>query len=174
IDGAWLSTCVIVCVTVAEWLPQASVASHERVITLLHELPVVVPPTTFTVAPLQSSDAVGGVNDGVAVHSIVLFAGTVPIDGACVSVAVIVCVLVTEWLPQASVASHERVYTFTHELPVVVPPTMLIVAPLQSSDALGSVNDGVAVQSIVLFAGTVPIDGACVSVTVIVCVTVAE
>src|SRR5258705_4484122 len=128
----------------------------------------------FTVAPLQSSAALGGVNDGVAVQSIVLFTGAVPIVGACVSVAVIVCVTVSEWLPQASVASHERVYTFTHELPVVVPPTMFTVAPLQSSAALGGVNDGVAVQSIVLFTGTVPIVGACVSVAVIVCVTVSE
>ena len=65
-------------------------------------------------------------------------------------------------------------YTLTQELPVVVPPTMFTVAPLQSSDADGGVNDGVAVQSIVLLAGTVPIAGACVSVAVIVCVTVAE
>jgi hypothetical protein len=50
---------------------------------------------------------------------------------------------------------------------------MFTVAPLQSSDALGSVNDGVSVQSIVLLAGTVPIEGACVSVAEIVCVTVA-
>jgi hypothetical protein len=50
----------------------------------------VVDPTIFTVAPLQSSVAVGAVNDGVAVQSIVLFAGTVPIVGACVSAAVIV------------------------------------------------------------------------------------
>src|SRR5258705_6383809 len=128
----------------------------------------------FTVAPLQSSAALGGVNDGVAVQSIVLFTGTVPIDGSCVSVAVIVCVTVAEWLPQASVASHERVYTLTHELPVVVPPTMFTVAPLQASDAVGCVNDGVAVQSIVLFAGTVPIDGACVSVAVIVCVKIGR
>jgi hypothetical protein len=173
IVGPCVSVAVIVCVLVALWLPQASVASHERVYTLTHELPVVVPPTTFTVAPLQSSEAVGGVNDGVAVQSIVLLAGTVPIVGACVSVEVIVCVLVALWLPQASVASHDLVITLKQELPVVVPPTMFTVAPLQSSEAVGGVNDGVAVQSIVLLAGTVPIDGACVSVAVIVCVTVA-
>jgi hypothetical protein len=57
---------------------------------------VVVEPTRFTVAPLQSSLAVGCVNDGVAVQSMVLFAGTVPIVGACVSAAVIVCVTVAE------------------------------------------------------------------------------
>ena len=48
------------------------------------------------------------------------------------------------------------------------------MAPLQSSVAVGAVNDGVAMQSIVEFAGTVPIVGACVSLAVIVCVTVAE
>jgi hypothetical protein len=63
---------------------------------LTHELPVVVDPTRFTVAPLQSSVAVGAVNDGVAVQSIVELAGTVPIVGACVSEAVIVCVTVAE------------------------------------------------------------------------------
>src|SRR5678816_101813 len=120
-------------------------STRDRVNTLTHELPVVVLPTRFTVDPLQSSDAVGAVNDGVAVQSIVLFAGTVPIDGACVSVAVIVCVTVALWLPQASVASQERVNTLTHELPVVVLPTRFTVAPLQSSDADGGVNDGVAV-----------------------------
>jgi hypothetical protein len=56
----------------------------------------VVDPTIFTVAPLQSSVAVGAVNVGVAVQSIVEFAGTVPIIGACVSAAVIVCVTVAE------------------------------------------------------------------------------
>jgi hypothetical protein len=63
---------------------------------LTQELPVVVDPTRFTVAPLQSSVAVGAVNEGVAVQSIVEFAGTVPIVGACVSAAVIVCVTVAE------------------------------------------------------------------------------
>src|SRR5207247_491293 len=121
----------------------------------------------FTVAPLQSSDAPGVVNDGVAVQSIVLFAAAASIVGACVSTAVIVCVTVAVWLPQASVASHERVYTLVHELPVVVPPTMFTVAPLQSSDAPGVVNDGVAVQSIVLFAAAASIVGACVSTAVI-------
>jgi hypothetical protein len=56
----------------------------------------------------------------------------------------------------------------------VVEFNKLTVAPLQSSTAVGAVNDGVAVQSIVELAGTVPIIGACVSAAVIVCVTVAE
>ena len=136
-------------------------------------MPVVVPPTMFTVAPLQSSDADGGVNDGVSVQSMVLLAGTVPIEGACVSVAVIVCVTVALWLPQASVASHLRVYVLAQAVPPVVSPRKLTVAPLQASVAVGAVNDGVAVHSIVASAPAAPIVGACVSTTVITCVLVA-
>jgi hypothetical protein len=44
----------------------------------------------FTVAPLQLSDAVGAVNDGDRCTIYCTAAGTVPIVGACVSVAVIV------------------------------------------------------------------------------------
>ena len=58
------------------------------------------------VAPLQSSLAVGAVKAGEAVHSIVASPPACPITGACVSRAVMTCVLVAEWLPQASVASH--------------------------------------------------------------------
>ncbi len=57
-------------------------------------------------APLQSSLAVGAVKLGEAVQSIVASRPAAPIVGACVSTAVIVCVLVAEWLPQASVASQ--------------------------------------------------------------------
>ena len=77
-----MSTAVITCVLTAEWLPQASVASHVRVNTLEHELPVVVLLSRFTVAPLQSSAAVGAVNTGVPVQSIVAFAPALPIVGA--------------------------------------------------------------------------------------------
>ena len=77
-------------------MPQASVASQLLVITLEQELPVVVVLNRFTVAPLHASDAVGAVNDGVAVHSIVALAPAAPIDGAVVSLTVIVCVLVAE------------------------------------------------------------------------------
>ena len=56
----------------------------------MHEFPVVVELSKFTVAPLQSSLAVGGVNDGVAVQLMVEAAGTEPIVGGVVSVAVIV------------------------------------------------------------------------------------
>ena len=90
--------------------------------TLTHELPVVVLPTRFTVAPLQSSDADGGVNDGVAVHSMVALLPAAPITGACESICVIVCDLVAEELPQASTASHVLVVVFAHAVPPVTSP----------------------------------------------------
>ena len=85
-----MSTTVIVCDRVAEWLPHASVASHLRVIVFEQELPDVVSPRKFTVAPLQASDAVGGLKLGVAVHSIVPFAPALPIVGGTSSITVIV------------------------------------------------------------------------------------
>ena len=71
--------------------------------TLTHELPVVVPPTTFTVAPLQLSLAVGCVNTGEFGHSTVPLAPGVPIVGAVVSLTVMVWVQVAV-LPLESVA----------------------------------------------------------------------
>ena len=65
-------------------------------ITCEQELPVVVVLNKFTVAPLQASDAVGGVNVGVPVHSTVASAPAAPMVGAVVSLTVIVCVLVAE------------------------------------------------------------------------------
>jgi hypothetical protein len=61
------------------------VASQVLVITLKHVLPVVVLLSRFTVATLQTSDAVGAVKDGVAVHSIVASAPAVPIVGGVLS-----------------------------------------------------------------------------------------
>src|SRR5512143_80981 len=128
----------------------------------------------FTVAPLQSSLAVGGVNDGEAVHSIVASTPAFPMTGACVSRAVIVCVLLAEWLPQASVASHVLVSVFTQPLTLLVSVSIFTVAPLQSSLAVGAVNDGEAGHSIVASTPAFPMTGACVSRAVIVCVLVAE
>ena len=56
----------------------------------MHELPVVVLESKLTVAPLQSSLAVGGVNVGVAVQLIVAFAPGAPIAGGVLSTTVIV------------------------------------------------------------------------------------
>ena len=71
-------------------------ASHVLVITCEQELPVVVEVSRFTVAPLHASLAVGAVNDGVAVHSIVALLPADPMVGAVVSLTVIICVLVAE------------------------------------------------------------------------------
>jgi hypothetical protein len=62
IVGACVSTCVIVCDTVAELLPQASTATHVLVVVFVQLLPPVTsPPTRFTVTALQASVAVGAV-----------------------------------------------------------------------------------------------------------------
>ena len=57
-----------------------------------------------TVTVLHASVAVGAVNDGVAVHSIVAFIPAALIDGAVISLTVMVCDTVDELLPQASTA----------------------------------------------------------------------
>jgi hypothetical protein len=173
--GACESIKVIAWSTVADVLPQASTALHVRVTVFKHALPVVVVLTIFTVAPLQASDAVGAVNVGVPVHSIVASAPGVPIVGACVSTIVIVCATVPLVLPQASTAVHVLFTVFAQaEPPVTSAPTVFTVAPLQASDAVGAVNDGDAVHSIVALAPAAPIDGACVSRIVMVWLRVAD
>ena len=52
-------------------------------------------------------------------------------------------------------------------------PRLFTVTALHTSDAVGGVNDGDAVQLKVALAPGVPITGAVLSVTVIVCDTVA-
>jgi hypothetical protein len=54
------------------------------------------------------SVAVGVVTDGIALHSTVVFAGTLLNTGAVVSTTVITCDRLLE-LPDASVAVHVRV-----------------------------------------------------------------
>ena len=56
----------------------------------MHPLTDVASPSKLTVAVPQASVAVGAVNDGVAVHSIVAFAPAAPIVGGVVSTTVIV------------------------------------------------------------------------------------
>ena len=127
--GACESTCVIVCDLVAEELPHASTASHVRVVVFAHAVPPVTSlPTCTTVYVSHSSDAVGAVNDGEAVHSIVALPPAAPITGACESTCVIVCDLVADELPQASTASHVLVVVFAHAVPPVTsPPTCTTV-----------------------------------------------
>src|SRR4029079_3824311 len=97
ITGGVVSVTVIVCDTVDEVLPHTSTAFHVLVIVLIQLLPLLTsPPTCCTVAPLHASLAVGAVNVGVPVHSIVALAPAAPITGAVVSATVIfllTCVL---------------------------------------------------------------------------------
>src|SRR5205814_2364904 len=172
--GGVVSTIVIVCVLVALWLLHASVASHLLVIVFVQPLVSVTSLSRFTVAPLQASVAVGAVNDGVPVHSIVASAPACPMVGGVVSTIVIVCVLVALWLLHASVASHVLVIVFVQQLVSVTSLSWFTVAPLQAFVAVGAVNDGVAVHSIVASAPAAPIVGGVVSTIVIVCVLVAE
>jgi hypothetical protein len=170
-----LQITVIDWLTVPLWFPQASTAT--QLLVSVNPVPApatVTSPTWFTVAPLQTSDAVGGVNDGVAGHVKVAFAPGLPIVGGVLSVTVITCVLVAEWLPQASVASHVLVNTLRQDVPVVVFVSKFTVAPLQLSAAVGTVKFGVAVQSMVAFCPALPIVGGVLSMAVITCVLVAE
>src|SRR6185503_961710 len=129
----------------------------------------------FTVTLLHASLAVGAVNDGEAVHSIVALAPAAPIVGGVVSVTVIVCDTVDEVLPHASTAFHVLVIVLIQLLPLLTsPPTCCTVAPLHASLAVGAVKPGVPVHSIVALAPAAPITGGVVSVTVIVCDTVDE
>src|SRR5258705_293871 len=176
IVGACVSTNVIVWLRVTDVLPHASTAFHVLVTVGAHAVPALTsPPTWFTVAPLHASVAVGAVNDGDAVHSIVAFAPAFPIVGACVSTNVIVWLRVTDVLPHASTAFHVLVTVGAHAVPALTsPPTWFTVAPLHASVAVGAVNDGDAVHSIVAFAPAFPIVGACVSTNVIVWLRVTD
>src|SRR5258707_625910 len=122
--------------------------------------PVTSDPICCTVTVLHASLAVGAVNTGVAVHSIVAFAPAVPITGACVSTCVIVCDTVLLELPQASSAIQVLVVVFAQAVPPVISePTCCTVTVLHASLAVGAVNDGAAVHSIVAFVPAAPIVG---------------
>ena len=109
-------------------------------------------------------------NVGVAVHSIVALAPADPIVGGVVSVTVIVCVLVALVLPQASIASQLLVLVklFTQFPAAVTSLSNRTVDVPHASLAVGAVNVGVAVHSIVALAPCPPITGGVLSITVIV------
>ena len=90
--GGELLTTVMVCATVALWLPQASTAL--QVIVRVNAPPqvevVVISLTTITDELLQASLAVGAVNVGVAGQITVALAPGVPITGGVLSKTVIV------------------------------------------------------------------------------------
>src|SRR5829696_3937698 len=140
---------------------------------VVQPLTEVTSPKLFTVAALQSSVAVGAVNDGVAVHSSVALAPAAPITGAALSTTVIVCDTVADVLPQASTAFHVLVIVLVQPLTAVTSPRLFTVTALHASVAVGAVNAGVAVQLIVALAPAALMTGAVLSVTVIVCDTVA-
>ena len=72
-------------------LPHASAAFHVLVsVRTPCEFIDVTSEIKFTVAPSQASEAVGGVNTGVPVHSIVALAPALPIVGGVLSITVIV------------------------------------------------------------------------------------
>ena len=66
-------------------------ASQLLVIVKVHPFTVVTSPRLFTVTALHTSDAVGGLNDGVPVQLSVALAPALPITGAVLSVTVMVC-----------------------------------------------------------------------------------
>src|SRR5207249_9943144 len=98
---------------------QASTASHDLVTVLTHPVPPVTSPKIFMVAPLQSSLTVGGVNDGVAVQSIVAGAPGVPIVGGFVSIKVIVWHTLSLHVALPISASQVLVTVFTQPVPPV-------------------------------------------------------
>ena len=155
-------------------MPQASVASQLLVTVFEQPEPPVTSPSRLTVTPPQASLAVGAVNVGEAVHSTVAFAPGAPIVGGAPTRG-IVCETVVERLPQASTAYQLLVIVVVQAFPEVMSGTIAItVAALQASLAVGGVNVGVAVQSIVVLAPAVPIVGGVVSTAIITCVLVAE
>ena len=106
ITGGALLTTVIVCATVALWLPQASTA--RQVIVRVNPPPqvefVTISLTTITDELLQASLAVGGVKVGTAGHATVPFIPCPPITGGVLSITVIVWDTVLLALPQPSTA----------------------------------------------------------------------
>src|SRR5205823_1543920 len=109
--GGELLTTVMVCATVALWLPQASTALQVivRVNAPLQVEFVVISLTTITDELLHGSLAVGAVNVGVAGQLPVPLARGDPITGGVLSTTVIVCDTVLLVLPQASTALQVRV-----------------------------------------------------------------
>src|SRR5258706_15413405 len=134
----------------------------------MQPFPVVTSVSRFTVAPLQASVAVGAVNDGEPVHSIVASAPAAPIVGGVVSFFNNVSIPEVYSFLQHDALSNFLVIVFVQPVVAVTSLSWFTVAPLQASVAVGAVNDGVPVHSIVASAPAAPIVGGVVSVTVIV------
>src|SRR5437762_13372930 len=140
----------------------------------VHPFTTVTSVSWLTVAPLQASLAVGGVNDGEAVHSIVALPPAAPITGGVISTIVTAWHTVSLHFFLPFFASQVRVIVFVHPFTTVTSVSWLTVAPLQASLAVGGVNDGEAVHSIVALPPAAPITGGVVSTIVTTWLTVAE
>src|SRR5258705_12461986 len=99
------------------------------------------------VFPQQLSLAVGAVNVGVAVHSIVASTPAFPITGACVSVCVIFFYFFAVHRDLPSSPTRLSSDLLIHPFTTVTSLSWFTVAPEQSSLAVGAVNVGVAVHS---------------------------
>ncbi len=177
IVGEVLSSTVILCEQVLALFPQASLARQTRMATYSKQPVVgggVVDTTVMVGIASQASAAVGVPNDGVAGHSMVVFAGQV-IVGDVLSSTVMLCAQVALF-PQSSVARHTRTATYSKQPVVgggVVETMVMVTSGSQRSLATGVSNDGVCGHSMVL-AGKQEIVGVELSKTVITCEQVAE
>jgi hypothetical protein len=143
IVGAVLSSTVMVWLTLPLALPQASTALQVMVLEklLAQDPAAVLSLTCCTVAVLQVSDAVGGVNVAVVPHSMVILPPCPPIVGGVVSTTLTVllhvgCVVVhplhVMWEVIVYDESHALPASTVTEEPVVEP----LIAPLPVIDQL--------------------------------------
>jgi hypothetical protein len=146
-------------------------------------VPAVTSDTIFTVAPLHASDAVGAVKPSPANVDVEGHPDTeksapaAPIVGAVTSLTVIVWLTFPLVLPQRSLAFHVLVNVLVQVVPAVTSETILTVAPLHASDAVGAVKPSPANVDVAGHPDTeksapaAPIVGAVTSLTVIVWLT---
>src|SRR5256885_14859461 len=97
----------------------------------------VTSPKLFTVSVPQASDAVGAVNEGVAVHSMVAFAPAVPMLGGEVSKIGRASGREGVWISEAAVALQIIVIVVVQPFTDVTSPKLFTVAVPQASDAVG-------------------------------------
>jgi hypothetical protein len=172
ITGGRLSVMVTVLLQV-EVLPQSSLAVQVRVSAYsCGQIPGVTISEMFMVGTAsQASVAVAILKSGVSGHSTVAGMLGQVITGGRLSSTVMLCEQVLALLPQASLARHTRMATYSRQ-PVegggVVDTMLMVGVASQASAAVGSPNTGVAGHSIVVFAGQV-IVGEVLSSTVMLC-----
>jgi len=172
ITGGVVSSTLIVCEAVAV-LPQPSSAVQVRMMLYsFGQVPFVVTSAKLNTGVPQLSVAVGVVQEGVPEHSIVDGPGNPEMIGGVVSSTLMVCDAVAV-LPQPSSAVQVRVmlYSFGHE-PLVVTSAKLKIGVPQLSVAVGVVQEGVPVHSIVEGPGKPEITGDVLSSIFMICAAV--